>query len=80
MQIDNIPENTLDLRDELVLVVETHRGVSEVIDCRRGEYPERELGLPVTDFVLCRDQEDKLILVTTDMDSESLVIEFLKSL
>ncbi len=74
---DELPENTIDLRDNLVLRVEADDEELAVIDFIEGEYPQKEPGIPVTDCVLCRDQDGKMILVSTGMDFETLTVEYL---
>ena len=60
----------LDLSDQLVVEVED----GLVVGCLKGEIPQFSSGDPYRHGFYCLDQKGGLVLVTTDMDFQTLVI------
>jgi hypothetical protein len=60
----------LDLTDTLVVEIDGQ----DVTACLEGNIPQYNSGDPYRHGFYCRDQYGKKVLVTTDMDSQALVV------
>jgi hypothetical protein len=68
-------KGVLNLVGKLVLKIEKFEDELDVIGCIKGQYPHYDADHPYRGGVVCQDQDDNFIYVTTDMDGYSLIVK-----